>query len=42
MRGEGEPGNEAKSRVSRRLFLDFDSLILEKTFRSKVMAPICK
>ena len=30
--------NQRYSRVSRRLFLDFDSWILEKTFRSKVMA----
>ena len=30
--------NQRYSRVSLRRFLDFDSWILEKTFRSKVMA----
>ena len=33
-----ETSKQRYSRVSLGLFLDFDSLILEKTFRSKVMA----
>ena len=33
-----ETSKQRYSRVSLRLFLDFDSWILEKTFREKVMA----